>query len=147
MFDVVETSDFPTEPLLELTGPEDLVDELASAFRRREREEVRIARLLHQVNEARAFTHDGYSSSTAWLKHRMSLHPGEAQRLVTRANGLAESPLVALAFEKGLLSGSQVDVLLETKCRAPERFTEDEAELVAIALGTPLIRQLRKRLD
>jgi Domain of unknown function (DUF222)/HNH endonuclease len=147
MFEVLEASNFPTEPPLELTPPEDLVEELASAFRRREREDVRIARLLHLVNETRAFAHDGYSSSTALLKHRMSLHPGEAQRLVTRANGLAESPLAALAFEKGLLSGSQVDVLLETKCRAPERFTEDESELVAIALGTPLIRELRKRLD
>jgi hypothetical protein len=147
MFDVVETSNFPTEPLLELTAPEDLVEELASSFRRREREEVRIARLLRQVDEARAFAHDGYSSSTALLKHRMSLHPGEAQRLVARANGLAGSPLVSLAFEQGLLSGSQVDVLLETKWRAPDQFSEDEAELVGIALDTPLIRQLRKRLD
>ncbi|MDF2730861.1 MAG: hypothetical protein K0T01_2650, partial [Acidimicrobiia bacterium] len=33
MFDVVETSNFPTEPPLGLIAPEDLVDELASAFR------------------------------------------------------------------------------------------------------------------
>ena len=147
MFDVLETSNFPTEPPLELIAPEDLVDELAAAFHSREREEVRIARLLHQVNETRAFDHDGYSSLTALLKHRMSLHPGEAQRLVARANGLAVSPLVSLAFDQGLISGSQVDVLLETRCRAPEQFTKHETELVAIALGTSLIRELRKRLD
>ena len=33
MFDVVETSNFPSEPPLELTAPEQLVDELASALR------------------------------------------------------------------------------------------------------------------
>ena len=108
---------------------------------------MRIAGLLHQVNEARAFAHDGYTSSTALLKHRMSLHPGEAERLVTRANGLAQAPIVSLAFEQGSISGSQVDVLVDAKSRAPERFTEDEAEVVAIAVGTPLIRELRKRLD
>jgi hypothetical protein len=37
---------------------------------------------------ADAFRRDGYSSLTALLKHRMSLHPGGAQRLVSRANGL-----------------------------------------------------------
>ena len=147
MFDVVETSTFPTEPLLELTSPEDLVDELAAALVVREREEVRIARLLHQVNDTRAFEHDGYSSSTALLKHRMSLHPGEAQRLVARANGLAESPVVSLAFDQGLISGSQVDALLEARCRASQQFATDENELVGMALDTPTIRDLRKRLD
>jgi hypothetical protein len=147
MFDVLETSNFPTEPLLELTAPEDLVDELASAFRSRDREEARIARLVRQANEAEAFGHDGYSSMTALLKHRMSLHPGEAHRLVARANGLAEAPVVALAFEQGLISGAQVDVLMEARWRAPEEFSKDEAELVSAALSTPLIQELRKRVD
>ena len=147
MFDVLETSNFPTEPPLELTAPEDLVDELAAAFHRREREDSRIATLLREVNQTKAFGRDGYSSLTQLLKHRMSLHPGEAQRLVARANGLAESALVALAFDQGLISGSQVDVLMEARCRAPEPFIEDEAELVSAALGTPLITELRKRVD
>ena len=147
MFDVVETSNFPTEPPLELVAPGDLVDELAAAFRRREREDSRIATLLRQANETKAFGRDGYSSLTQLLKHRMSLHPGEAQRLVARANGLADSPLTALAFDQGLISGSQVDVLMEARCRAPEPFTDDEAELVSAALGTPLITELRKRVD
>ena len=147
MFDVLETSNFPTEPLLELTPPEDLVDELASALRRRDREEARIARLVRRANEAEAFGRDGYSSMTALLKHRMSLHPGEAQRLVARANGLAAAPVVSLAFEQGLISGAQVDVLMEARWRAPEEFTVAESDLVGIALDTSLIRDLRKRLD
>jgi hypothetical protein len=147
MFDVVETSDFPTEPPLELVAPEDLVDELVTTFRSREREDARIARLLSQINESKAFQHDGYSSLSALLNHQMSLHPGEAQRLVARAHGLAESTLVSLAFDQGLISGSQVDELLQAKSRAPSQFGRDEAKLVSIALGTPLIRDLRKRLD
>jgi Domain of unknown function (DUF222) len=127
MFDVLETSNFPTEPLLELTAPEDLVDELASALRRRDREEARIARLVRRANEAEAFGRDGYSSMTALLKHRMSLHPGEAQRLVARANGLAEAPVVSLAFEQGLISGAQVDVLMAARWRAPQAFTVGRA--------------------
>jgi hypothetical protein len=59
--------------------------------------------------------------------------------LVARANGLAESTLTCLAFSQSLISGSQADLLLEARCRAPEQFTRDEAELVAIALDTPLI--------
>ena len=67
--------------------------------------------------------------------------------MVARANGLAVSPMVALAFDQGLISGSQVDVLMEARCRAPDPFTRDETELVSVALGTPLIRELRKRVD
>ena len=74
---------------------------------------------------------------TALLKHRMSLHPGEAQRLVARANGLAEAPAVSLAFEQGLISGAQVDVLMEARWRAPEEFIEAESELVGLALDRP----------
>ena len=97
MFDVVETSNFPTEPPLELIAPEDLVDELASEFAVRERAEARIAVLLTRASEAKAFERDGFTSLTALLVHRMSLHPGEAQRLVHRANALEQMPLTSLA--------------------------------------------------
>ena len=36
---------------------------------------------------------------------------------------------------------------MEARCRAPEPFIEDEAQLVSAALGTPLITELRKRVD
>jgi hypothetical protein len=128
-------------------APEDLVDELASLFAQRDRLEARIATTLRQVSECGAFRRDGYPSVTALLKHRMSLHPGEALRLVSRANGLAATPLLSLAFDTGMLSGSQVDVLLEAAFRAPDAFAKAEAKLVEMALDTPLIRDLRKRLD
>ena len=67
----------------------------------------RATRLLAQVNETRAFERDGYSSPTALLKHRMSLHPGEAQRLVRRANALPAMPLTSLAYRSGSISGAR----------------------------------------
>jgi len=141
MFDT--TLEAPPEEL----APEDLVDELSLVFAQRDRIEARIADLLRQTGETEAFGRDGYSSLTAMLKHRMSLHPGEAQRLVARANGLANTPLVALAFARGAISGAQVDVLLEARSTAHEAFREAEGHLVEIALDTPLVRDLRKQLD
>jgi hypothetical protein len=140
MFDV-------TEAPKDVVAPEDLVEELASLFARRDRDDARIARLLAETGETGAFRRDGYPSLTALLKHRMSLHPGEAHRLVTRGNGLAQAPLVALAYESGSLSGAQVDVLLEARWTAPEAFSEAEGRLVTLALDTPLVRDLKKHLD
>jgi hypothetical protein len=140
MFDILEA---PPEEL----APEDLVDELSSVFAQRDRIEARIADLLHQTGETEAFSRDGYSSLSALLKHRMSLHPGEAQRLVARANGLADTPLVALAYARGAISGAQVDTLLETRSTAVEAFDAAEGYLVELALDTPLVRDLRKKLD
>jgi Domain of unknown function (DUF222)/HNH endonuclease len=140
MFDVVEAPQ-------DVVAAEDLVEELASLFARRDRDDARIARLLAKTGETGAFRRDGYPSLTALLKHRMSLHPGEAHRLVTRGNGLAQAPLVALAYESGSLSGAQVDVLLEARWTAPEAFSEAEGRLVTLALDTPLVRDLRKHLD
>ena len=147
MFDVVETSNFPTEPPLELIAPEDLVDELASAFRVRELVDARIARLLAGASEAKAFARDGFPSLTALLIDRMSVHPGEAQRLVRRANALAEMPLAAMALDRGAITGAQVDVLAEAMAVSPDAFTREEGRLVEVAMDTAPVRELRKKLD
>ena len=147
MFDGIDTSNFPTEPPLDLCAPEDLVDELAAVMVRRDRVEARAAALLARVGETRAFERDGYSSPTALLKHRMSLHPGEAQRLVRRANALPGMPLTALAHDRGAVSGAQVDVLIEIRAIAPVHFAEAEGQLVELAMDTPGVHELRKRLD
>ena len=146
MFDVLHA---PSEmsPPPDAVAPEDLVEELASVFAHRDRLDARLAELLRRIGETKAFRRDGFSSLTALLKYRMSIHPGEAQRLVTRANGLTDAPLVALAFETGALSGAQVDVLLEARNIAPEAFAEAEGHLVTVALDTLLIRDLKKQLD
>lgn len=147
MFDVLKIPAETLSPTPPDAAPEDLVEELASAFLRRDRDEARIVRLLGGAAETRPFDRDGYSSLTAMLKHRMSLHPGEALRLVARANGLTLTPLVATAYDTGSISGAQVDVLLEARRTAPVQFGEAEGELVALAMDTPLVRDLRKQLD
>ena len=147
MFDVLETSNFPTEPPLELIAPEDLVDELAAAFRSREREEARVVALLSRANETKAFERDGFPSLTALLIHLMSLHPGEAQRLVRRANALTDMPLTGLAYDRGAISGAQVDVLAETRAVAPDAYADAEGGLVELAMDTPPVRELRRKLD
>ena len=147
MFDVDETSDFPTEPPPDLCSPEDLIDELAAVLVRRDPDEARAAMLLVRAGETRAFERDGYSSLTALLKHRMSLHPGEALRLVRRANSLPQMPLTALAHDRGAISGAQVDVLIEIRAIAPIHFAGAEGNLVEMAMDTPFVHELRKRLD
>ena len=149
MFDLLEGAPEPTvdNPPPDVVAPEDLVEELVSVLSNMTRLEARATQLLGQVGQTGGFERDGYSSPTAMLKHRLSLHPGEAHRLVTRANGLANAPLTAMIYEHGDLSGAQVDVLLEARSTAPDAFTEAESDLVAVALDTPLIRDLKKRLD
>jgi len=120
---------------------------LAAVLARRDRVEARAALLLARAGETRVFERDGYSSLTALLKHRMSLHPGEALRLVRRANALPEMPLTGLAHDRGAVSGAQVDVLIEVRAVAPEPFTTAEGELVELAMDTFLVRELRKKLD
>jgi hypothetical protein len=126
---------------------EDVVDELAALCARRDRLDAQIALHLRRVGHTEAYRRDGYSSVGALLRHRMSMHPGEAHRLVIRANGLAGAPLVALAFESGALSGAQVDLLLAAEATAPRPFAAVEGHLVEMAMDTPLLTDLRRLLD
>lgn len=127
--------------------PEDLVDEIDALASKITREEARLVSMMQDVIATEAHKRNGYSSPTAMLKHRQSLHPGDAQRLVSRANGLLSAPLTAMAYQTGAITGAQVDVLLEASYLAPDPFTAQEGDLVEIAMDTPLVRDLRKRLD
>jgi len=144
MFDVLDRA---LEALDEDLAAEDLIDELESIFFQINRLESRAASVLRQANVTGAFKRDGYSSMTALLKHRMSLHPGDAHRMVTRANGLVDTPLTRHAHEQGTITGAQVDVLLTGQFGAPEALSEAEDDLVALAATTPLVRDLRKQVD
>lgn len=128
-------------------APEDLIEELESLFTHRDRYDARIATVMQQIEETKAFSKDGYTSTTAMLKHRMSLHPGEAWRHVTRANGLAQAPLTTFAYASGAISGAQVDVILEAKFVAGDVFSEAEGRLVTLAMDTPLVADLKKHLE
>jgi hypothetical protein len=144
MFEMLEA---PGESSPQQLAPEDLIEELESLFTHRDRYDARIATVLKQIEETEAFRRDGYTSSTAMLKHRMSLHPGEALRYVTRANGLTQAPLTAFAYPTGAISGAQVDVILEAKFVAGDAFPEAEGWIVTVAMDTPLVRDLKKQLE
>lgn len=146
MFDLLD-SPHPVEPPPDEVDPADLIDELDAVLLQRDRLEARAALLLNRVAETGSFERDGYSSLTALLKHRMSLHPGEALRLVVRANGLRHAPLTARAYSDGHLSGAQVDVLLEARSAAPDAFGGAEADLIELAGRAPLVRDLKKMLE
>jgi hypothetical protein len=146
MFDVLISPPQAMPPPPE-TAPADLIDELDSVLVQRDRVEAKAALLLARAAETGAFERDGYTSLTALLKHRMSLHPGEALRLVARANGLCHAPLVSQDYSNGRLSGAQVDVLLETRSMAPDAFAVAEADLIQLARRTPLVRDLKKFLE
>jgi hypothetical protein len=77
MFDVVEAPTQTMTPPPDLVAPEDLVDELSSVLAHRDRIDARAGDLIRQIGVADAFRRDGYSSLTALLKHRMSLHQGK----------------------------------------------------------------------
>jgi hypothetical protein len=127
--------------------PAHLVDELDAVLGRITREEAKAAELLARVIETEAYRRDGYSSATAMLKHRNSMHPNAASQMVARANNLTNAPLVSLAYSQGAISTPQVDSLLYANETAPEPFSDDEAGLVEMALDTPFVQDLRKRLN
>jgi hypothetical protein len=140
-----EMTDFlGTPPEIE---PADLVDELDAVLARITREEAKAAEILARVNETEAYRRDGYSSATAMLKHRNSMHPNTASQMVARANNLTNAPLVALAYSQGAISTPQVDSLLYANETAPVPFSNEEAGLVEMALDTPFVQELRKRLS
>lgn len=110
--------------------PVDLVDELDAVLARITREEARAAELLARVIEAGGFRRDGYSSATAMLKHRNSIHPNAASQMVARARNLPDAPLVSLAYARAAITTPQVDVLLHASETAHEPFSGEEARLV-----------------
>lgn len=150
MFDTVDAHLIAPDPTPPSPVPEDagdLIDELAALLSRRDRLDARIAAVVDRVGVTKAFQRDGYPSRGALLRHRMSLHPGEANRLVARANALSEARLVAEAFESGALTGSKVDLLLDVRSRAPKAFASVEGPLVSVAVAVPFVDELRKILD
>ena len=143
MFDITTLDREPPEELL---AAADLVNELQSLFAERDRLEARISRLVSLVQSTESHERDGYSSVTALLKHRMLLHPGEAERFVARGRGLPFAPRVSAAFSVGALSGAQVDILLQGQAMAPTGFAEEEERLIEMANGMP-VRELRRLVD
>jgi len=93
--------------------PADATDELVAILRRIDQLEAQAAAALARMNGAAKWRRKGYTSATAFLKHRAGFAAGRALQLVTRSNALAGMALTRARFEEGRLSVDQVDVLVD----------------------------------
>lgn len=101
-------------------------------------------RRLAVVDERQSYASDGYTSTTAYLKHRFRTTGGQAMRQVTEVRALKEMPQTRLLAELGRLSSDQVRTLITAKQAAPDQFAADEQDLCAIAETLEWVADLRK---
>lgn len=91
---------------------------------------------LRRVGEAdgrRLFRRDGFSSTTALLRHRCVMSAGSARRSVEFSHQLGVMPGVAEAVVAGMVSLGQAKVLGRAAFRHPGEFSALEEMLVAQA--------------
>ncbi len=101
-------------------------------------------RRLAVVDERQSYKTDGYTSTTAYLKHRFRTTGGQATRQVTEVRALQEMPRTRQLAQLGRLSGDQVRTLISAKQSAPDQFAADEKELCDIAETLEWVADLRK---
>ncbi len=106
--------------------------------------EAEAVRTLATFDDRREFRRDGYSSSTAYLKHQCRMTGNQAKRLVAEARALDAMPITKKLFLSGELSHDHVRVLIRARERAPEAFAADEAMLCGIAADLPFVAQVQK---
>ncbi len=100
-------------------------------------------RRLAVVDERQTYKADGYTSTTAYLKHRFRTTGGQAKRQVADVRALREMPYTRKLAELGRLSSDQVRTLISAKQAAPEQFADDERELCDIAEKLEWVADLR----
>lgn len=125
----------------------DAEDELIAILHRIDQLEAQAARALAGVNQAARWRRRGYTSATAFLKHRAGMAGGRAMRLVARSNSLTAMPLTATAFERGDLGIDQVDVLCDAYDFNEDAYLAEEETLVSIAVQLPFVRELARLIE
>ncbi len=79
---------------------------------------------------------DSATSMTAWLRQHGAMTKREAGRVSGRAKKLRELPVTAAAWQRGELSGGQVEAMVAViKPEMVALFAEHEAELVPSLVG------------
>ncbi len=101
-------------------------------------------RRLAVVDERQTYQTDGYTSTTAYLKHRFRTTGGQAIRQVSEVRALQDMPHTRHLAEQGRLSSDQVRTLITAKQSAPDQFAVDEKELCDIAETLEWVADLRK---
>src|SRR5687768_2525404 len=122
------------EAIAELSVPVDgraltqllgLIDQLAA----------KAAVVIGEFDRAALWELDGATSMRAWLRDA-GLGSSEATRLTSTARRVSSLPVVALAWQRGELSGGQVQAIVHNvPDRLATRFAEDETELVPKLVG------------
>jgi hypothetical protein len=108
-------------------------DEVAEALGLLDRLTAKVHADLAAVDEAGLWEHDGATSMTAWLRSRGGLTRAEATRAVGTCRRLRRWPATAAAWEDGVLSGAQVQVIsANVGPDHVDRYADKEAELVAV---------------
>lgn len=122
--------------------PADAGDELLAVLGRIDQLEAQAATALAQLNDAAKWRRKGYTSATAFLKHRAAMSAGRAMGLVIRANALENMPHTSAAFARGELSVEQVDILCGAYNFNQDQFGIDETTLVGLAIQLPFVDEV-----
>lgn len=88
-----------------------------------------------EVDRRETFKHNGYTSTTALLKHACDMGGSTAREKVFVARALEAMPIVAERFAAGDLSYSKVRMLARASRAHPREFESDEAILTNVATG------------
>lgn len=97
--------------------------------------EAQAARRLAEIDRRKAFAHDGYTSTVAYLKHRCRTTGGRAMRQVGDARSLSAMRRTRELAEWGRLTSDQVRCLIAAKQAQPEHFDVAEPTLCDVALN------------
>ena len=111
-----------------------------------DRLEAQMARRLAAVDDRRGYARDGYSSSTAFVKHRCRISGGRAKRMIAEARALGEMHLTSKLLDAGELSHDQARALIRAREAEPQAFASSEAALCDIARELPWVPTLSKAL-
>lgn len=92
----------------------------------------RLARLsaIASLDESRAYSYDGYTSTTAFLIHRCGMSGRDARREVFLARSLEHMEYAVKSTYAGHIAISQLEILAYARNRHPAPFADDEATLV-----------------
>ena len=108
--------------------------------------EVQAARRLAEIDRRQAYAADGYTSTTAYVKHRCRTARGRAKRQVGDARALAAMDRTRNLAENGHLSSDQVRRLIVARQSQPGHFEHHEGTLCEVADGLEWITDLDKAL-
>ena len=98
--------------------------------------EAKLSDAVSDFDRAGLWDLDSATSMTAWLRQHGAMTKREAGRVSGRAKKLRELPVTAAAWQRGELSGGQVEAMVAViKPEMVALFAEHEAELVPSLVG------------